>query len=273
MKPRLIQRSAFTIVELLIATAITVIIVAMLGTMFGSLMSAASRANQRTDAFRDARAALQMIQRDLSCTVAAKSTAYFAINNDTSNSSGSQARHIYALIAIKNKPLPSSAVAGDLCAAGYYCSWDPSTKSYRLLRYFKDSNTTLQTLLKPALQVNGYAAMGDLYQLNVGDEVLASDCWNLLVTPCDAAGNVMTGITYPYICDPSSTTTNPLPAAIEVSFKAMSAAAARTVIAAGAGPDVWMAYDQTASNGQDKQLYDRVIAPHVYQFRTRVMLK
>ena len=57
---------AFTLVELLIAAAITVVIVVMLGWMLGSLMSSASHASQRVDAFRDARAALQMMQRDLS---------------------------------------------------------------------------------------------------------------------------------------------------------------------------------------------------------------
>src|SRR5215469_2149056 len=56
----------FTLVELLIATVITVIIVVLLGTMLGSVLDTASRANQRIDAFRDARAALQMIERDFS---------------------------------------------------------------------------------------------------------------------------------------------------------------------------------------------------------------
>ena len=56
----------FTLVELLIAAAITVVIVVMLGLMLGSLMSSASHASQRVDAFRDARAALQMMERDLS---------------------------------------------------------------------------------------------------------------------------------------------------------------------------------------------------------------
>src|SRR5436189_1194049 len=57
---------AFTLAELLIATGITAIIVVLFGTMLGSLTTTASRANQRIDAFRDARAALQMMERDLS---------------------------------------------------------------------------------------------------------------------------------------------------------------------------------------------------------------
>src|SRR2546421_1463567 len=59
------RSGAFTLAELLIATGITVIIVVMLGLMLTSLLSTASPATERVDAFRDARAALQMIERDL----------------------------------------------------------------------------------------------------------------------------------------------------------------------------------------------------------------
>jgi len=57
--------SAFTLAELLIATGVTAGIVLMLGWMLGALMSTASHANARVDAFRDARAALQLMERDL----------------------------------------------------------------------------------------------------------------------------------------------------------------------------------------------------------------
>src|SRR5206468_11370039 len=60
------RERAFTLAELLIATGITAIIVVLFGTMLGSLLNTASRANQRIDAFREARAALQMIERDFS---------------------------------------------------------------------------------------------------------------------------------------------------------------------------------------------------------------
>src|SRR5438067_12300438 len=60
------RERAFTMAELLIATGITAIIVVLFGTMLGSLLNTASRANQRIDAFREARAALQMMERDLS---------------------------------------------------------------------------------------------------------------------------------------------------------------------------------------------------------------
>src|SRR5207253_1117244 len=154
--------------------------------------------------------------------------------------------------------------------------------------YYRDSVATFG-MLKTPVQNNGYAGIGDLYQLGTSDEVIAAYCWNLAVTAYDGSGNVInpqsftivtrtgttTGTTTaaPYICNPDATTTNAAPAAFEISFKAMSQVAARTAIAAGASTNVWMAYDQTTSSSSDKQKYDRLIGPHTYQFRTRVTLK
>src|SRR5205085_10890750 len=109
----------------------------MLGLMFGSLTSASSRANQRIDAFRDARAALQMIERDLSGLVRnqrdstgsplTRPAAYLALKNiytdPGSVSVTADNQQIYALIAAKNNG-PS-----DVCSVGYYCRWDSSRKA------------------------------------------------------------------------------------------------------------------------------------------------
>src|SRR5947199_10704250 len=59
------DHGGFTLAELLVATGVTAGMDLILGWMLGSLMSSASHANERVDAFRDARAALQMIERDL----------------------------------------------------------------------------------------------------------------------------------------------------------------------------------------------------------------
>src|SRR5438045_8897389 len=59
------SRAAFTLAELLIATGVTAGLVVMLGWMLGSLMRTSSHTTARVDAFRDARAALQMMERDL----------------------------------------------------------------------------------------------------------------------------------------------------------------------------------------------------------------
>ncbi len=261
-------RSAFSLVELLIATTITALIVVLLGTVFSSLTTTSLRANQRIDAFRDARAALQMMERDLSSLVRNQRdtagnpitlpAAYFALKDlYVDPSVGNQ--QIYALIA-------KNAGPGDLCAVGYYCRWDAQRNAYTLNRFFTDSAVTYSRLASSG----AYASDTTLYTPNpagtalasVTDEVLASYIWDLRITAYDRLGNIMA--TYPLVCDSSAAASDPLPAAIEISFRAMSPNAARGLISTGAQSDAWMEFTTP--------LYRRLIAPHAYEFRTRVKL-
>ena len=250
--------SAFTLVELLIATGITVAMVLMLGWMLGSLMSSASHTTERVDAFRDARAALQVMQRDLRNLVRTQwttptqpqtlPTAYFALHNIyTDPVAGNQ--QLYALVSAK-----TTASSGDVCAVGYYCRWDDQLHAYTLRRFFRDSAATF-TVMQGAVS---YAADSVLYVPGASDAVLAAYVWNLKIKMYDSGGAVIN--TYPYICDPDATTPKTLPAAIEISFNAMSPQAARTVMSVTSDPSVWMNMDAN------------LVKPHAYQFRSRINL-
>ncbi len=112
-----------------------------------------------------------------------------------------------------------------------------------------------------------YAADSALYRLNAPDaknDVLAAYVWNLQITVYDAAGTIPTTPTYPCVCDGSAIAARMLPAAVEISFNAMSPQAARTVMSVSSSPNDWM--DTTTQN------YQRLILPHVYQFRSRINL-
>ena len=242
-----LSEGGFTLAELLIATGITAIIVVLLGTMLGSLLNTASRSNQRIDAFREARAALQMIERDFSNLVPTqwniqtspvptpppspitRPAAYFALENIyTDPAVGNQ--QIYGLVAVKAAGSPTPSV-GDVCAVGYYCRWEGNR--YTLRRFFRDSAHTFSALQNAV----SYAADSDLYNLNAADarnDVIAAYVWNFKVAVYDASGNLQT--TYPYICDQSATVPASLPAAIEISFNAMSPQAARTVMSVFSQP-------------------------------------
>jgi type II secretory pathway pseudopilin PulG len=279
----------FTLAELLIATGVTAGIVLMLGWMLGALMSTASHANARVDSFRDARAAMQMIERDLRNLVptqwniqtnpvgptptpsVTRPAAYFTVANvwqdpnDPYSTTNPNAQ-LFALIANRTSP-----TSGDVCAVGYYCRWDTQLHAYSLRRFFNNSTATLNVLASPSVTAANYASASPspspaLYGPSANDEVLAAYVWNFRVTMYNGAGAVIT--TYPYICDPSGTynptgtppTPNPRPAAIEISFNAMSPQAARTVMSVSSDPSVWMNMDVN------------LVKPHAYEFRSRINL-
>ena len=275
-KPR--KHLAFTLVELLIAVTITVLIVVLLGTMFSSLTSTTSRANQRIDVFRDARAALQMMERDLTGLVRAQQTAYLALDNIwqpgddpyTARTNATPNLQLFALVAAKNQPpVPPGAPnppPGDVCAVGYYCAWDGSKHTYTLRRFFRNSKDTYEAI-KP--QVHGstlsYTSAALLYVPAATDDILASYVWNLKITAYKADGTKDTS--YPgnplIVVDPGGAGLVP-PATIEISFSAISPEAARTVMSISANPSDWM--DTSSPN------YIRLIAPRAYEFRIRINL-
>src|SRR5205814_10096235 len=120
---------------------------------------------------------------------------------------------------------PPTTSVGDVCGVGYYCRWEGNRCTLR--RCFRDSTHNF-SVVQNALS---YAADSHLYDLNAADarnDVLAAYVWNFKVAIYEASGNLQT--TYPYICDQSATTPTLLPAAIEISFNAMSPQAARTVM-------------------------------------------
>ncbi|MEY2539815.1 MAG: hypothetical protein QOG67_3555 [Verrucomicrobiota bacterium] len=265
----------FTLAELLIAVAITSLIVVMLGTMFGSLANMSGRVNQRIDAFRDARSAIEMIERDLSHLVHIGPAAYLALDDRYSdpNTATLKNRQIYGLIAAKN------AALGDLCAVGYYCRWEGNR--YTLRRYFRDSNelnanSAYFSDAGRAIPTWNFIGNGagtymrsdklylpadtdDLKNNSFKDEVLAAYVWNFQATPYKTDGTVDT---YPLILDPSSSVK--LPAAIEISFNMISPQAAQPIMTISTNPSDWM--DETSTN------YKRLIKSHVYQFRSRINL-
>jgi hypothetical protein len=251
--------------------------------MLGALMGTASHANARVDAFRDARAAMQMIERDLRnlirtqwnpdpftspapspCAASGLTTtavtlpaAYFSLNNLYTADPATGNQQLYAIVADRENPS-----SGDVCAVGYYCRWDNQTHAYSLRRYFRRFSLT-------DMQGWGatYAPESLLYSPSDSDAVLAAYVWNLQIALYDAAGNRYS--TYPCVCERPAATPTMLPAAIEISFYAMSPQAARTVMSVSSDPILWMSFNASPT---PPLAYTNLIAPHVYQFRSRINL-
>jgi prepilin-type N-terminal cleavage/methylation domain-containing protein len=230
---------AFTLAEMLIAVSITLIIVVLLSRIFGAAASQWQAADQRMDAFRDARAALQLMNRDLGRAITNGDPQMLTLSNLT----GSWYNEAYAVAPMSNSGKSS------LCAVGYYLNWDGNTKTYTLKRMFKDSDAT------NGLLQGSSPNFGSLYShAAANDEDLVSYAWDLRFSPG-------------FQGDPLNPPNGPSTQWhwIEIRFKAMSAQAARKLKNLPIDQNTW-------KNPGDTN-YKNLILPNEQQFVTRVNLQ
>ena len=233
-------QGAFTLTELLVAIAITAMIVVLLSTVFTAAGKQWQASDQRTDSFRDARAALQVIERDLS-RANTNGAAQMLTLSDV-DASGTFAKEAFAVT-----PIPNGGKS-DLCAVGFYCVWDDTSKTYSLRRLFRDSDTTTTSLAKASPDFTVLFTKGAS-----NEEELASCAWDLRFAPGTLA-------------DTEPPTTNPSTKwrFVEVRFKSMSAASARRLRDMGVSQTTW--------GDSNNAVYKSSILPYEQQFVTRVSL-
>ncbi|MGI9086678.1 MAG: PulJ/GspJ family protein [Chthoniobacterales bacterium] len=232
---------AFTLVELLVAISITALIVVLLGRVLSGTAAQWQASDQRIDSFRDARAALQIMARDLSqADLTADAQALTLSDLDPS---GNYAREAFALTSTPNSG------KSNLCTVGYYSTWDANTKTFTLKRLFRDSDETVLSLAQSP------AAFATLFTkgppANVED--LAAYIWDLRFAP-----GTLAVIETP--------TTNPSTKWqwVEVRFKSMSPNAARKLRNLPISQNTWD--DPTSTT------YKNLILPAEQQFVTRIQL-
>lgn len=242
-------RCAFTLVELLVAISITVVIVVLLARVFTSAATQWQAADQRIDSFRDARAALQTIARDLSRADLTGGADMLTLRDyDVSGTVG------FAKEAFAITPAPNSGKS-DLCTVGYYLVWDGTNKAYHLKRLFRESDETETSLANATPK---YAALFTKpttapEQARI-EEDIATYVWDLRFSPGT-------------LSDIEAPTANPSIKWqwVEVRFKAMSAAAARKLAGMSVSQTIWD--DPTTAD------YRRLILPSEQQFVTRIKLE
>jgi Tfp pilus assembly protein PilW len=241
-KPSSPGLASFTLVELLVAIAITVVIVTLLSSVFSAAGKQWQASDQRIDSFRDARAALQVIARDLSRADTNGDAQMLTLSNLDSN--GDYAKEAFAVTTVPNDG------KSDLCAVGFYLVWDNTSKTYTLKRLFRNSDTTVTSLAKTNPD---FTALYTKAPSN--EEDLASVAWDLRFTP---------GTLY----DPEKPAANPSTKWhwVEVRFKSMSAASARKLRYMNISQTTW-------DNPTTDPTYKTAILPYEQQFVTRVPLQ
>ena len=147
---------AFTLVELLVSITILTVLVGVLFQVFSASATGWQRAESRADAFREARAALGLITRDLSQTIAptlftpttpANSPLqplyptlvldrYPGNDTDIATKDNDPFEQVHCLTLVPN------ATPSALSAVSYFCRWDDTKKTYTLARRVVNSTNT-----------------------------------------------------------------------------------------------------------------------------------
>jgi len=136
----MIRRAAFTLVEMMVALAVTGLLTVMMLRMFSDSSTIWKTEDDRLDTFREARAALQLMSRDFTtalplpnATSAAATDQYPALalrDRQTARSlkdvSGLAPEYFTAAYFLASAPNDGR---GDLCALGYFLEWEPSIKT------------------------------------------------------------------------------------------------------------------------------------------------
>jgi type II secretory pathway pseudopilin PulG len=196
-KPRAPRGSAFTLIELMVAAAITTLLLLGMTGIFDQSMKAWRLSSRRGDAEREIRAALGTLQRDLgglvvtntlpmyvgtiSPTLVGISSSNFP-NLAPTNASGAWSNVSTTLFFSTTQ---AGAGDGDVAGVGYYVAWSPTANegrgAWNLYRYYQRPASFLTGIS------NFLTSSNRLYQANGEDEIVGANVLNfwaqLVVVP------------------------------------------------------------------------------------------
>lgn len=257
---------AFTLMELIVAMSVTSVLVVLMLQVFSDSTTAWQRNDEKLDTFREARAAVQMISRDLSQIIPTQSTPdKFPIlaldHHENTKDEDKVNQEFYALSAVRNKG------RGDLCAVGYYCFWDKDKTAFTLRRQITESTTTFSKLQKALLAsgpMSGKAAFDLIYERKPDEtdvqtfDDMACYVWDLKVELPPVPPSTVAPVW------PQGYFSKDLPPWIEIRFKALGANATRKLKDHMIKREDW--FDDKST------MHQRFILPGEQQFVTRVKL-
>jgi prepilin-type N-terminal cleavage/methylation domain-containing protein len=232
------QRQAFTLLELLVSMTILSLLLVLLLSMVNGATKLWKTNENRVDAYREARAAVNVIARDLSSLQPSTNLTFFNTQEDKSpvtpvSIKGMDGRLIFltALPLVSQGDDKSGAAnKSDLCTVGYFLAFDKTsiaasgtggTPSYNLYRYFRGSNDTYKAIEKGDL-LNGVEI--ETSPTSSTSELLAKNITGFEVAAYEIPP-ASTGNSKPTPFQKSLTT--PLPDMLEITVKAISNEAAK----------------------------------------------
>ena len=189
---------------------VSMVVLAVLGVATMSLVESAIdlwRANEgRTDACREARAALTVMTRDLRNAVTGTDVNVMKFNLQSGAAGTNYGSNVFFLASLP----PSTQEGGsksDVCEVGFFLARDrtraSTNRTLNLYRYFRSSNHTFSNMTSGSLFTN--VATGA-----AGEELLARNVVEMKITPVSSSG----GDWIPFVPTPEA----PLPEMVEITL-------------------------------------------------------
>ena len=196
-RPRASRGAAFTLIELMVAAAITTLLLLGMTGIFDQSMKAWRLSSRRGDAEREVRAAMATIERDLGGLVIGPrmplsigrfeptevGISSFNYPNLAPRSASGAWSNVSTALFFASAQRSDPVSAGDISGVGYYVAWDPQSNegrgAYNLYRYFQPP----QNFFRDA--TNFFVSGGILYAQNNRDEIVGANVlnfWAQLVT-------------------------------------------------------------------------------------------
>ena len=202
-------RRAFTLIEMLVSMVVLALLVVAMTALVDGATKLWRDNEGRTDACREARAALVVMARDLRNAVAGTNADFIRFNVQSGSASTDYGSNVFFLAS-----LPASAQdtnsRSDLCEVGFFLALDrtpaSTNRTLNLYRYLRSSNQTFSNLASGTLFAN--ITTGES-----GEELLARNVVGMRIVPVSANGGGWTDFA------PSSNA--PLPAVIEITLVAI----------------------------------------------------
>ncbi len=275
------------------------ILVVLLFQLFNASTRAWKQGEDQAETYREARAVLQLMVRDLSQTIQPMTGSVYASPTPTPGvplsvvapglvldyydgnkpTNGDQINEeVYCLTTIPNEGVSS------LCAVGYFCQWKPdlytdptqqarAPRAYSLMRQYLGSGSSKTPGLFERFKNAGGAALGfhDVYGRDTTPSPTiteaASFIWDLQIRTPNGLQDATAAPLYPAQSTYTSTRyANVLPAYLEIRFKALSESAARQLEGnPSVGRDTW--------SSPSNSTYQKIILPGTRQFSARVLLQ
>lgn len=249
---RQIPHRAFSLLELLVAMAVLSILVVMMLGLVSSATALWRQSENRADAYREARAAIGIMSRDLTGALAGgTNTNHFVFGSEAGSllSGGSPVFDAdrQALFFLGSFPLNSQEAGSlsDVCQVGYFVAFDRTAIStnlaggrptMNLYRYFLSSNETFERLTNTNLTS---VFTNNLVPIDSDVELLARNVREFRVTPLILTNGI-------YSTNFTPATNRPLPDAVEISITAVNQEAAKKF----SSRDDWISGKEGLTNQQ-----------------------